>query len=152
MTAIDFYHLTRTSLDEALPRLLAKVLEGGLRAVVRLADEEGVTRLDRALWTAERASFLPHGMAGDPAPERQPIWLTTGEDNPNGAGLLAVAEGGMGGLEAFARVLVLFDGQDDAALAQARGHWKRCRDAGHTLVYRQQDEAGGWRAHGAEEA
>ena len=35
MTEINFYHLTRSSLEQALPRLLEKTLQAGERAVVR---------------------------------------------------------------------------------------------------------------------
>ena len=38
MADYGFYHLTRTPLEQALPKLLGRVLSGGGRAMVRLAD------------------------------------------------------------------------------------------------------------------
>jgi len=36
MSEIGFYHLTRTPLEQALPKLLGRVLAGGGRALVRV--------------------------------------------------------------------------------------------------------------------
>ena len=41
-TEVNFYHLTVSSLEEALPRLLAKTLQAGERAVVMLGSPERV--------------------------------------------------------------------------------------------------------------
>ncbi len=61
MTEVGFYHLTKTPLDQALLRLLEKVLKADKRAVVRTSSEERVEFLNGALWTIDSASFLPHG-------------------------------------------------------------------------------------------
>ena len=37
-TEVNFYHLTRSSLEDALPRLLVKTLQAGERAVVMLGS------------------------------------------------------------------------------------------------------------------
>ena len=50
MAEIAFYHLTRTPLDQALPKLLGRVLAGGGRALVLCGSEERVAALDAALW------------------------------------------------------------------------------------------------------
>ncbi len=42
----------------------------------------------------------------------------------------------------FARCLYLFDGNDEAALAQARALWRRLRERAETLTYWQQTERG----------
>lgn len=145
MSEVGFYHLTRSTLEQALPRLLEKVLEAGLRAVVRCPGPERLEALDRALWTTPPDSFLPHGSAADGHAELQPIWLTTGSDRPNGAEVLVLVEDAPeDGLEDFARVLVPFDGADAAAVARARERWRAWKAAGHRLVYWQQDERGRW--------
>ena len=48
MAEIGFYHLTRTPLDKALPKLLGRVLEGGGRAMVLCGGAERVASLDAA--------------------------------------------------------------------------------------------------------
>ena len=41
-TEVNFYHLTKSSLEDALPRLLVKTLQAGERAVVMLGSPERV--------------------------------------------------------------------------------------------------------------
>ena len=91
-TEVNFYHLTRSSLEDALPRLLAKTLQAGERAVVMLGSPERVDALNTHLWTYDPNGFLPHGAAKDGDAERQPVWLTHLDENPNGAAFLFVAD------------------------------------------------------------
>ena len=85
MAEVWFYHLERTSLDQALPELLEKTLAKGWKAVVRSGSRDRLEHLDGWLWSWRDDSFLPHGVAGEPQAERQPVLLTTGEANDNGA-------------------------------------------------------------------
>jgi DNA polymerase IIIc chi subunit len=62
-TEVNFYHLTKSSLEDALPRLLLKTLQAGERAVVMLGSPERVDALNTHLWTFDHDSFLPHGAA-----------------------------------------------------------------------------------------
>ncbi len=145
MTEIRFYHLTRTPLERALPQLLERALAAGMRAVVISGSEERVEALNQLLWTYEERSFLPHGSKREGRPERQPIWLTTEDENPNGATCLVLTDGAVStGLAQYQRCLDLFDGQDPAAVEAARARWKECKAAGHSLSYWQQDAAGRW--------
>jgi DNA polymerase III subunit chi len=145
VSEIGFYHLTQTTLEGALPRLLEKVLMAGHRVVLRAVTPERLDTVDRHLWTYSNASFLPHGTKADGFADQQPIWLTTIEENPNRASVLVLLEGApLGNVEGFERVLDLFDGNDPSAVSRARGRWKDCRSAGHTLVYWRQTERGGW--------
>ena len=87
-----FYHLERASLEQVLPELLEKTLARGWRALVRTGDAEQRARLDAWLWTFRDESFLPHGIAGEATADRQPILLTGGEENVNGAQALFVLD------------------------------------------------------------
>src|SRR6185437_11026225 len=93
MTEIGFYHLLGTPLERALPKLLERALAGGYRVVVLAGSAERVEQLDAVLWTYDDASFLPHGSRRDGQAERQPIWLSERDENPNGADLLVLTEG-----------------------------------------------------------
>ena len=42
------------------------------------------------------------------------------------------------------RAALLFSGADEAELANARAQWKELREAGYSLAYHQQDDAGKW--------
>lgn len=149
MSEIGFYHLTRTALDQALPRLLGRVLAANGRAFVLCGDAERATALDAALWTAPEPDWLPHGMAGGPDDVLQPILLATDDGIPgNGARFLVLVDGAQTArLADYDRVLDLFDGRDDAAVAAAQARWSAAKTAGHTLTYWQQG-AGGWERKG----
>jgi DNA polymerase-3 subunit chi len=143
MAEIGFYHLTRTSLEVALPKLLGRVLATGGRAVVKAASEERVGALDTALWLCPDPDWLPHGTRATGEADLQPIWLTTDDEAPNGARHLFLVEGAESArLDAFERVFDLFDGRDEAAVAAARRRWAAAKEAGHTLTYWRQTERG----------
>ena len=144
MASIGFYHLTRTSVEKALPRLLSRTLAAGERAVVRCGDPARLPSLDEALW--EAADWLPHGTEQSGDAELQPIWLTAAEEAPNGARYLFLVYGGESGrLDQFERVFDLFDGNDPALVEAARARWRAAKAAGHTLTYWQQTNRG-WEA------
>lgn len=147
MTDIGFYHLTRTPLERALPRLLEKVVAAGMRAVVVAGSADRVEALNGALWTYDPGSFLPHGSARDGNAADQPIWLTDADDNPNAATMLVLVDGATSPrLAAYQRCLDLFDGNDPDAVAAARARWTAAKAAGHGLTYWQQTESGGWQS------
>ena len=144
-TEVNFYHLTRTSLEDALPRLLLKTLQAGERAVVIVGSPERVDALNTHLWTFHPDSFLPHGSAKDGEADRQPIWLTHHDENPNGARFLLIADRARSDRMAeYTRCFELFDGRDETAVAESRERWRAYKAAGHKVVYWQQTATGGW--------
>ncbi|MFO0998373.1 MAG: DNA polymerase III subunit chi [Alphaproteobacteria bacterium] len=145
MTDIRFYHLQRKSLEDALPVLLEKILERGSRAVVMAGSAERVEALNAHLWTYSQGSFLPHGSQRDGHAEDQPVWLTTGEENPNGSDVLVLTDGASAAhIESFKTCCELFDGNDTAAVEEARRRWQAYKAAGHDLTYWQQTDEGRW--------
>ena len=142
MTEIGFYQLGAMPLERALPRLLERALAAGFRVVVLAGSQERIDHLDGVLWTYDDASFLPHGSARDGDAERQPIWLTTADENPNGATMLVLVDGTTSAaIGDYRRCLDIFDASE-ASVAAARERWKRAKAAGHTVTYWQQTEKG----------
>jgi DNA polymerase-3 subunit chi len=146
VTEIRFYHLERRRVDQALPTLLERALEESRRVLVRASSEEMVAALNERLWTYDDASFLPHGAAGDGDPMEQPIFLTSELGNPNAASMLVQLSGADSSEadDAFDLVVLMFDGRDEAALAQARREWRRLKDQGRTISYWRESDDGGW--------
>jgi DNA polymerase-3 subunit chi len=146
VTEVRFHHLERRRVDQALPRLLERALEEGQRVLVRASSDEMVAALNERLWTYDDASFLPHGAAGDGDPMTQPVFLTTELENPNAATMLVRLSGAETGDadDAFDLVVILFDGRNAAALALARGEWRRLKDQGRTISYWRESDEGGW--------
>ena len=95
VTEIYFYHLERRTLEEVLPTLLEMSLKRGWRAAVQAASEERVEALNTLLWTYREERFLPHGTARDGHAAAHPIYLTSGEDNPNSAQIRFLVDGAM---------------------------------------------------------
>lgn len=146
MTEVRFYHLTRTSLEQALPQLLERALGRDWRAVVIAGSQARVEQLNQHLWTYDEKGFLPHGSAKDGYAAHQPVWLTAADENPNGAHVAFLVDGATTEQpEAFGLVAEMFDGNDPEAVQGARQRWKAYRQAGHELTYWQQDERGRWK-------
>ncbi len=145
VTEVLFYHLGRQPLDKVLPGLLERTLERGWRAVVQAGSIERVEALDGLLWTYSDESFLPHGIARDGMAEQQPIFLTTKDENPNGATVRFLVDGAEApDLAGYIRAVYIFDGRDEGAVVQARREWKRMKAAGHAVTYWQQNDKGRW--------
>jgi DNA polymerase-3 subunit chi len=146
MSEIRFYHLQTQRLEQALPALLSKSLSTGRRAVVRFADDKDIAHFNDHLWTYNPNSFLPHGSEKDGHSDRQPIYLTAAQENPNNAEILVLcgATDVPADLDSFSLCCDFLDGNNDEAVQQARARWMQYKDAGHTVTYWQQTENGVW--------
>jgi DNA polymerase-3 subunit chi len=148
MTETLFYHLERRALEEILPGLVEKSLERGWRAVIRTDSAERSEALDSLLWTYDEQSFLAHAQSGDGEAARQPVLITVEDENPNGAQILFCVGGarpadwGDHSLAGLARIVLLFDGRDSAALSAARDAWKSAKASGHDVTYWKESPSG----------
>jgi DNA polymerase-3 subunit chi len=147
---ILFYHLLTKPLEKALPQLLERSLDRGWNVCLQTRTEEKCLALNEALWTYSDESFLPHGMARDGDPEFQPIYLTDGGENPNAAQIRFFVEGAQvapvlaAAAAPYERIVLMFDGNDEAELADARAQWKALKPTGAALSYFQQTDDGRW--------
>jgi DNA polymerase-3 subunit chi len=142
---VMFYHLERRPLERVLPSLVEKTLERGWRAVIQVGSEERLEALDAALWTYAEESFLPHGTAKSGHASDQPVYLTTGDETPNGAGVRFLIDGAPPAtFTGMTRMVFIFDGNDSDAVAAARSQWKAAKAAGCGLTYWQQNDDGRW--------
>jgi DNA polymerase III subunit chi len=145
MTDVLFYHLERQPLERVLPSLVVRTLARGWRAVVQAGSEERVEALDTLLWTYSEESFLPHGTRKDGNIAEQPVFLTIEDVNPNGATVRFLVDGAdLADLAGYERIVYLFDGNDESAVARAREQWKSAKGAGCAISYWQQSPEGRW--------
>lgn len=132
-----FYHLTRSAPEVLLPVLIGKSLTAGWRVELRGTDRDAQVVLDARLWQGE--GFLPHGLAGGPHDARQPVLLTVaGQQAANRADCLILVHGAEVLPEECApleRTLILFDGNNGAALDHARSQWRLLTKAGVAAEY-----------------
>jgi DNA polymerase-3 subunit chi len=150
MPEVLFYHLERRTLEDVLPSLLEKTRARGWKANVRVGSAERMEVLDNHLWTFSDQSFLAHGTSADGHSSRQPVYLTTEEDDPNDAQVLFLVDGAAAGNWAgansakFERIVLLFDGGNPNALNEARTAWKSAKEAGHQVTYWKESSGGRW--------
>jgi DNA polymerase-3 subunit chi len=140
---VDFYHLTTTPLDRALPQIAEKVLASGGRLLLVAESEAQRSALDKLLWTFNAESFLPHGIAGGEGDTDQPILLSEEPVATNGARNVALADGiWRDAALGFDRAFHFFDGE---RIAEARIAWKALADRdGIERRYWKQSETGRW--------
>jgi DNA polymerase III subunit chi len=146
MTEILFYHLQGQRLEGVLPALIEKSIERGWKVVVQGASEERIEALDAHLWTYRDDGFLPHGTWREPEAPQQPVLLTLTESNPNAANVRFLIDGAPMPTdpETYQRIVLLFDGEDEDAVAAARAHWSEAKEKGFDATYWQPDGQGRW--------
>ena len=120
---VDFYQLSRDPAEAAVAAIAAKALAGGKRMLVVAQDEALLGRVSDALW-AVKESFLANGYAGGPHDARQPVLLSDQLEAPNGADILALADGKWREAPGFDRVLLFFD---NSTIDDARAQWRALR-------------------------
>ncbi len=134
---LSFYKLTSSTPDQALSKLLPKILSNGMRAVVVAESEDQMDALNTSLWTLGTGSFIPHGSAKDGVdPMLQPVWLSTILENPNNADVIVFA--GSPRLEAldpfhFKRLVVVFDSHNAVQTENSRRLWAHHPDSDKAL-------------------
>ena len=114
--------------------------------VVEAGTPERLSAIDSHLWTFDDAAFLPHGTLADGHAALQPVYLAAGPETPNGATVRFLVDRAPlpDDAERYERLVLIFDGTDDEALAEARAAWKALKGRGLEVTYWQQDGEGRW--------
>ena len=142
---ISLYHFTREPLEKSLPRLMEKVYATGKRAVIMAQNDEQVDMLNKGMWTFATAAFIPHGSQEDGFPEDQPIWLTTKQENPNGAEIIVLTNNiETDYIANFKRCLDVFDGNDVSAVQLSKQRITNYKNKQYTITYWLQGAKGNW--------
>lgn len=140
---VDFYHLTATPIDRALPQIAAKVLSTGGRLLIVADSATQRQAIDRLLWSYSAESFLPHAEAGGEFDASQPILLSGTTVAANDARNIALVDGvWRDEALAFDRAFHFFDAD---RISDARTAWKALADRdGVTRNYWKQNDEGRW--------
>jgi DNA polymerase-3 subunit chi len=146
MTEVLFYHLQGQKLEGVLPTLLERSVERGWRVVVQGSSEERMDALDSHLWVYSDDSFLPHGTWRETEAAEQPVVLTVTDANPNAATVRFLIDGAPvpADAESYQRLVLMFDGDDEEAVAAARAQWTDVKAKGFEATYWQPDDSGRW--------
>ncbi|MCF8043737.1 MAG: DNA polymerase III subunit chi [Desulfarculaceae bacterium] len=121
----------RAGLEQAAARLAERHWSRGQKVLILASDPAQAEVLDRALWSYEQNSFLPHAQAGGPDQADEPILIATDLANPSQAPVLISAAP----LEAmpcadFQYLIQLLPLDDDAGLQVCRECYKALNQAG----------------------
>jgi len=83
-------------------------------------------------------------VTGGSSPE--PVLLTVNDDNPNGATVRFLIDGAPVPADAgaYQRIVLVFNGEDEDAVAAARSLWSEARAKGFAVTYWQPDVQGRW--------
>ncbi|MFC4593313.1 DNA polymerase III subunit chi [Sphingobium tyrosinilyticum] len=139
---VDFYQLSRDSVDQVLPAIAARILGLGERLLVVAQDEAQLGRISTGLWAGPPESFIAHGRAGEGKESLQPVLLAQDCVPANGARHIALADG-LWREEAldFDRAFYFFDA---VTIDGARESWRSLskRDGVTSRFWRQ--EQGKW--------
>jgi len=139
---VDFYHLAASPIERVLPRICERLLAERERLLI-VAEPVLLGQLDARLWSYAPDAFLPHGRSDRPAPEAQPILLSSDTAPLNGAANIALADGiWRDAALAFARIFYFFD---NSHIDSARGTWRALKDNQDAECrYWKQDSNGKW--------
>lgn len=121
----------RAGLGQAAARLAARHWSQGQRVLILAADQAQAELLDRALWSFEQNSFLPHARSGGPDQAEEPILIATDLANPNQAEvLISAAPLRDMPCAAFGHLIQLLPLEDEAGLQVCRDCYKDLHQAG----------------------
>ena len=87
MTTIDFYFNAEDRLQVAC-RLAPKAASQKKRMLIYAPDGGTAGAIDRMLWTWQAVGFLPHCAAGDELAAETPVLIASGEETPEGCGMI----------------------------------------------------------------
>ena len=134
MTQVFFYH-NAASRIVAAAALLGKACRQGKAVLVYAPDETLAEALDRQLWVAPPAGFIPHVFAKSPLAAETPIVITADtavtEQNER---LLNLSEEVPRAFSRFASVIEVVGRQEDERQS-ARARVKFYKDRGYAIQY-----------------
>jgi DNA polymerase-3 subunit chi len=146
MPSFSFYHLSKSTLEEALPKIMEKLLAAEGRAVLLFQNKEILKRIDEVLWSVGGTRFIPHCREDENDKDQNPVYLTTTEENPNNSNFLVlIAAVQTEYFNKFEKNIIIFSNYDDNELNSARNLWKKLKSEGNfELKYFLQDDKGNW--------
>ncbi|MFC1659611.1 DNA polymerase III subunit chi [Pseudomonadota bacterium] len=141
MESISFY-LAHEEVEKMLFNLLLKMIEKGNKVLIFCESEERLKKLDDTLWLLGRTKFLPHGKQGDGYEEKQPVFLTTKEENPNNANFLFLfGEPSENFIKQFPKAFYIFARKE---YVSSKEKWDRYKQRGDFKLIFNKMEGGKW--------
>ena len=137
MSEVFFYHLTKTTLEIALPKILERALSEKWSIEIRTSANTNLDEISNAIWRGPEESFLPHCLEDHEDLQDYPIVLCKSPLKDWRDCLIVVDQADLKENEVknYKRVCLIFDAKIEVELSKARKSWKKLSEEGINTVY-----------------
>ena len=145
MSEVFFYHLTKTTLEIALPKILERALSEKWSIEIRTSANTNLDEISNAIWRGPEESFLPHCLEDHEDSQDYPIVLCKSPLKDWRDCLIVVDQADLKENEVknYKRICLIFDAKIEVELSKARKSWKKLSEEGIKTTYWSEDK-GRW--------
>ena len=145
MSEVFFYHLTKTTLEIALPKILERALSEKWSIEIRTSANTNLDEISNAIWRGPEESFLPHCLEDHEDLQDYPIVLCKSPLKDWRDCLIIVGQADLKENEVknYKRICLIFDAKIEVELSKARKSWKKLSEEGINTNYWAEDK-GRW--------
>ena len=145
MSEVFFYHLTKTTLEIALPKILERALSEEWSIEIRTSANTNLDEISNAIWRGPDESFLPHCLEDHEDLQDYPIVLCKSPLKDWRDCLIIVGQADLKENEVknYKRICLIFDAKIEVELSKARKSWKKLSEEGIKTTYWSEDK-GRW--------
>ena len=145
MSEVFFYHLTKTTLEIALPKILERALSEKWSIEIRTSANTNLDEISNAIWRGPDESFLPHCLEDHEDLQDYPIVLCKSPLKDWRDCLIVVGQADVKENEVknYKRICLIFDAKIEVELSKARKSWKKFSEEGIKTIYWAEDK-GRW--------
>ena len=145
MSEVFFYHLTKTTLEIALPKILERALSEKWSIEIRTSANTNLDEISNAIWRGPEESFLPHCLEDHEDLQDYPIVLCKSPLKDWRDCLIVVGQADVKENEVknYKRICLIFDAKIEIELSKARKSWKKFSEEGINTIYWAEDK-GRW--------
>ena len=145
MSEVFFYHLTKTTLEIALPKILERALSEKWSIEIRTSANTNLDEISNAIWRGPEESFLPHCLEDHEDLQDYPIVLCKSPLKDWRDCLIIVGQANLKENEVknYKRICLIFDAKIEVELSKARKSWKKLSEEGINTTYWAEDK-GRW--------
>ena len=145
MSEVFFYHLTKTTLEIALPKILERALSEKWSIEIRTSANTNLDEISNAIWRGPEESFLPHCLEDHEDLQDYPIVLCKSPLKDWRDCLIVVGQADLKENEVknYKRICLIFDAKIEVELSKARKSWKKLSEEGIKTTYWSEDK-GRW--------
>ena len=145
MSEVFFYHLTKTTLEIALPKILERALSEKWSIEIRTSANTNLDEISNAIWRGPEESFLPHCLEDHEDLQDYPIVLCKSPLKDWRDCLIIVGQADLKENEVknYKRICLIFDAKIEVELSKARKSWKKLSEEGINTAYWAEDK-GRW--------